>query len=147
MGRHKDNSLSEQQKRFADFYIELGVGTQAALKAGYAKSSAKTRASILLNDQRIKDYIADRMKTKESERIASQDEVLEFLTSVMKGQVAEQIPLLAGDGFQELRSLDSAQVKDRVKAAELLGKRYALWTEKKEVGGTVGVTIVNDLDE
>jgi phage terminase small subunit len=62
----------------------------------------------------------------------------------MRGNVTEQMPLLDGNGYQRLANLDAAQPKDRIKAAELLGKRYAMWTDKKEVGGEVGVVIVDD---
>jgi phage terminase small subunit len=140
----KERNLTIKQKLFADYYIELGNASKAALKAGYSKRSAHNIAAENMAKPAIKEYIAARMAEKDAERIASQDEVLQFLTDVMRGNVTEQMPLLDGNGYQRLANLDAAQPKDRIKAAELLGKRYAMWTDKKEVGGEVGVVIVDD---
>jgi phage terminase small subunit len=136
--------LTAKQQRFADYYIELGNASKAALKAGYSKRSAHNIAAENMTKPAIKAYIAERMAEKDKERIASQDEVLQFLTDVMRGNITEQIPLLDGDGYQRLANLDAAQPKDRIKAAELLGKRYAMWTDKKEIDAEVGVVIVDD---
>lgn len=139
--------LTVKQRRFADYYIESGNATAAALKAGYSKRSAKDIGPENLQKPLIKEYIATIMAEKDNERIASHDEVLQFLTDVMRGSVTEQIPLLDGDGYQKLANLDAAQPKDRIKAAELLGKRYAMWTDKKEIDGAVAVTFVDNLDD
>lgn len=141
-------SLSEQQKRFADYYIETGNATQSYLKAGYkAKGkSAEVNASRLLGNAKVKEYVDALIAQKDGERIAKQDEVLEFLTDVMRGQVKEQFPLGLGMGEQTLvkKELDG---KDRIKAAELLGKRYAMWTDKQHIDGSMAVQIVDDIDE
>jgi phage terminase small subunit len=138
------NDLTVKQRRFADYYIELGNATEAALKAGYSKRSARNIAAENLAKPALKEYIAERMAEKDNERIASQNEILQFLTSVMRGEVRDQIPLLDGDGMQRLADLDETQPKDRIKAAELLGKRYALWTDKKDITADVGVIIIDD---
>ncbi|MGG4344939.1 terminase small subunit [Paenibacillus lautus] len=140
-------SLPEKQKRFADYYVELGDGTEAYIKAGYkvkSRNVAKVNASRLLTNANVKKYIDGLISEKDSERIAKQDEVLEFLTDVMRGQVKEQFPLGLGMGEQQLvkKELDG---KDRIKAAELLGKRYAMWTDKQQLDGVVGVQIVDDI--
>lgn len=141
-------NLSENQKRFADYYVETGNATQSYLKAGYkAKGkSAEVNASRLLGNAKVKEYIDEMIAKKDSERIARQDEVLEFLTDVMRGRVKEEFPLGLGMGEQSLvkKELDG---KDRIKAAELLGKRYAMWTDKQQVDGSMAVTIVDDIDE
>lgn len=141
--------LTEKQKRFADYYIETGNASEAYRKAGYSgktQSTVTTNANRLLTNADIKAYIDERIAEKDTERIAKQDEVLEFLTSVLRGQVQEQFPLGLGMGEQKLvkKQLDG---KDRIKAAELLGKRYAMWTDKQQIDGNVPVTIVNDLDD
>lgn len=140
-------ALTPKQKAFADFYIELGNATAAAIKAKYKKSSARQIGSQNLDKPAIKKYIAEKMAEKDAERVASQDEVLEFLTNVMRGSIIEQVPLLDGDGYQKLAKLDETVPKDRIKAAELLGKRYAMWTDKKEIDGAVAVTFVDNLDD
>ena len=124
--------LTPKQKDFADFYIVLGNAEQAAIKAGYSKRYARGNAHKLVANSCIKSYIAERMQLIESERIASQEEVLQFLTSVIRGEVTEEVPILIGDGMQTLRDKE-VSVKERVKAAELLGKRYMMWTEKQQV--------------
>lgn len=140
-------NLPEKQKRFADFYVELGDGTEAYIKAGYKVKSrevAKVNASRLLTNANVKKYIDALIAEKDGERIAKQDEVLEFLTDVMRGQIKEQFPLGLGMGEQTLvkKELDG---KDRIKAAELLGKRYAMWTDKQQIDAAVGVQIIDDI--
>jgi phage terminase small subunit len=85
------------------------------------------------------------MESVANDRIASAEEVLQYLTSVVRGEVTEQKVMFSKEG-SEIAEL-GASVNDRNKAAELLGKRYALWTDKKELSGNVGVTIVDDLDD
>lgn len=134
--------LTPKQKAFADYYIELGNAEEAAKKAGY---SARGNTTKLLQNTTIRQYIQQRMAEKDKERIASQDEVLEFLTKVLRGEVTEEIPIGKGEGYFELED-KTPSVKDRVKAAELLGKRYALWTEKQQVE-VVTPVFVDDVPE
>jgi len=94
----------------------------------------------------VRQYVDELIAKKDAKRIAKQDEVLEFLTNVLRGEVKEQFPLGMGMGEQSLvkKELDG---KDRIKAAELLGKRYALWTDKQQIEGNVGVQIIDDLGD
>ncbi|WP_042348275.1 terminase small subunit [Bacillus massiliigorillae] len=139
------NKLTEKQKRFADYYIELGNATEAYLKAGYKEKGARANAARLIAKDSIRAYIDERLKDIESERIAKGEEVLKFLTSVMRGELTEQIPVGLGEGAQRLEDKDT-YLKDRVKAAELLGKRYSMWTEKQQVELTVP-TFVDDVPD
>jgi phage terminase small subunit len=140
--------VNEQQKRFADYYIETGNATEAYRRAGYkAKGkSAEVNASRLLTNAKVKTYINELINSKDSERIAKQDEILEFLTKVLRGEIDEEFPLGVGKGEQTIirKELDG---KERIKAAELLGKRYTLWTDKTQLEGSIGVTIVDDIDD
>lgn len=138
--------LTEKQKRFADYYIELGNATEAARKAGYSSKTAKSIGQENLTKPDIKSYIKERLDEKDAERIASQDEILEFLTAVMRGEKTEQIPVGLGEGAQQLEDKDP-YLKDRVKAAELLGKRHSMWTDKVDMVGNVGVRIVDDIGD
>jgi phage terminase small subunit len=75
------------------------------------------------------------MAEKESELIADQDEVLKYLTSVLRGKTQSEIVVVEGigDGCSEARAMQKApDEKERLKAAELLGKRYGLYTDKVE---------------
>lgn len=138
--------LTEKQKRFADYYIELGNATEAARKVGYSSKTAKSIGQENLTKPDIKSYIKERLNEKDAERIASQDEILEFLTAVMRGEKTEQIPVGLGEGAQQLEDKDP-YLKDRVKAAELLGKRHSMWTDKVDMMGNVGVRIVDDIGD
>lgn len=136
--------LTEKQKRFADFFIETGNASEAAKRAGYRGKNLNRIASENLTKVDIRNYIDARIAEKDDARIAKQDEILEFLTSVLRGQVKEQFPIGLGMGEQQLvkKELDG---KDRIKAAELLGKRYAMWTEKQQLDGTFGVQLIDDI--
>lgn len=139
--------LTEKQKRFADYFVELGDATESYVRAGYNvknRDVAKVNASRLLTNANVKSYIDARIAEKDAERIAKQDEILEFLTKVMRGEVQEQFPLGLGMGEQQLvkKELDG---KDRIKAAELLGKRFGMWLDRQQVDGTVGVQIIDDI--
>lgn len=133
--------LSIKQKRFADEYIICGNAEKAAIKAGYSKGYARGNAYKLVANSGVKAYIDARMAEIDNKKIADQQEVLEYLTSVMRGEVTEPLTVLDGDGYQ--RVIDaSPSVATRNKAAELLGKRYRIFTEKQEVEVT-GQVIFN----
>ena len=68
---------------------------------------------------------------------------MRYLTAVMRGEQTEEIPLLQGDGMQALVAKD-VSAKDRLKAAELIGKRYGLFTEKLGLDGVVPVILAGD---
>ena len=138
--------LTEKQKKFADYYIELGNATQAAIKAGYSSKYANTNASKLLQNTTIKSYIDERLSQLASERIVSAEEVLEFLSSVMRNEQKEEVLKGVGMGEQAKTHIE-VSAKDRVKAAELLGKRYALFTDKTEMTVTEVPVFVDDLGE
>lgn len=127
--------LTAKQQRFCDEYLIDLNATQAAIRAGYSKKTAAQTAARLLTNVKIQEYIEKRMAEKEKELIADQDEVLKYLTSVLRGQsVSTEIVIEGtGDGCSEARTIEKEpSEKDRLKAAELLGKRYGLYTEKVE---------------
>jgi len=102
--------LTEKQRKFADYYIECGNATEAAIRAGYAKKSAKETGCENLTKPNILDYIAERTRPTEEKRIASGDEVMEFLTAVMRGEVKDAFDL-------------PPSLADRKDAAKELAKR------------------------
>ncbi len=141
--------LTVKQKAFADYYIKLGNATKAALKAGYSDKTARFIANENLTKPHIKAYIDERMAQIESERIASAEEVIKYLTSVMRGETEAEIVVVegVGDGCSSAkRILKAPDEKERLKAAELLGKRYSLFTDKMKHEGLTSVVIVNDLE-
>ena len=140
--------LTEKQKRFCDYYIETGNATEAAIRAGYSQKTARFIGAENLTKPNIKKYIDDRLREIEDKRIAKAEEVLKYLTSVMRGEETEEVVVVegTGEGASEARIIEKqVSARDRIKAAELLGKRYSLFTDRIDVGGTVGVTIIDDI--
>lgn len=139
--------LTEKQKRFADYYIETGNGTEAAKLAGYKGKNLNRIAAENLSKLDIKNYIDEKLTEMSNKRIASANEVMELLTSAARGELQEEVVVVEGegDGCSGARTVKKQiGAKDRIKAAELLGKRYRLWTDKVEVKGMVPVMIVGE---
>ena len=115
--------MNEKQKIFADYYIET-LNITKSYKRAYGEEMSDEKASAngsrLIRNDKVKEYIEKAMEIKSSERIASQEEVLEFLTQTMRGEIKDQLGL-------------ETPVKERVRSAELLGKRYEIFTEKVKV--------------
>ncbi len=136
--------VKEKQKRFCEEYLVDCNATQAAIRAGYSEKTARAIGQRLLTNVDIKKYIDQQLQKLKNEKIADAQEVLEYLTSVMRGEQKEQVALLTGEGVQDLVQKD-VSAKDRLKSAELIGKRYALFTEKLELQGETTVQIVDDI--
>lgn len=139
--------LTIKQQAFADYYIELGNATEAYLKAYpnvTKETTARANGSRLLTNANVTAYIEERMEQLKSERVADQQEVLEYLTSIMRGEHTEEVLRGIGEGAQVIDDID-VSAKDRIKAAEMLGKRYKLWTEKSEVEVSGEVQFIDDI--
>lgn len=138
-------ALTAKQRRFCDEYLVDLNATQAAIRAGYSRKTAyRTGADNLIKPQ-IKTYIESRMAKKESELIADQDEVLKYLTSVMRGESSSEEIVVEGrgSGFSEARRMHKApSEKDRLKAAELLSKRLDIAGDSDESA----VNIIDDIN-
>ncbi|MGA5591790.1 terminase small subunit [Enterococcus sp. AZ147] len=128
--------LTEKQKRFCDYYVELGNATQAAIKAGYSKKTANKIGSENLAKPDLRTYIDKRLEEMENKRTADAQEVLEYLTAVMRGEETEEILIGIGEGAQAKIDI-YVGAKDRLKAAELLGKRHALFTDKQQIDASI----------
>lgn len=135
--------LTPMQERFCSEYLIDFNATHAALRAGYSKSSAANASSNLLKQPIIMARIKEMNDKVESRNIATAEEVREFLTQVVRGEVTEQVPIFVGAGIQQFKDKDIT-IKDRVKAAELLGKSYALFTDKQSVDIQIPVVISGD---
>lgn len=118
--------MTLRQKKFCDEYIICGNATEAAIKAGYSPKTAKSIGQRLLTYVTVRSYIDQRLEEINSEKIADAEEVLRYLTSVMRGEHTEEIPILCGDGVQELTAKEVG-AKERLKAAEMLGKVTGLF--------------------
>ena len=142
----KGNDLSVKQRAFADSFIETGNATQAAIQAGYSPKYAAQNTNKLLKNTKVSAYIEARMEELKSERIADQTEILESLTAVLRGQKTGITLIGVGKGAQDVIEVEPT-VTEKLKAAELLGKRYAMWTDKQQIEAAQQVVITNDLDD
>ena len=132
--------MTDKQKRFCDEYLIDCNATQAAIRAGYSPKTANEQGNRLLANVSVKAYIDERLEQLHSKKTADAQEVMEYLTSVMRGEHKEQTLALCGDGMQEIQDID-VSAKDRIKAAELIGKRYGLFKDAVDLGGAVPVVI------
>lgn len=136
--------MTNKQKRFCDEYLIDMNATQSAIRAGYSPKTARFIGQENLTKPDIKAYIEKRMKEKEDKLIATQDEVLRYLTSVMRGQSLSEIVVVegCGDGVSEAkRMLKAPDERERLKAGELLAKRYGILSDKVKVDGAIPVVI------
>ena len=138
--------MNHRQRRFADEYLIDLNAEQAAIRAGYSERYARGNAHKLVAKGCIKDYITEQLEKIHSEKIADVVEVMIYLTSVMRGEQTEQTLRLIGEGYQEITDINIS-AKERLKAAELIGKRYGMFTDKLNVEGSIPVVIVDDLEE
>ena len=138
--------MTEKQKIFADEYIICLNATRAYKKAypNVKKDEvARANGSRLLTKANVKAYIDEQLEKLQSERVADQQEVMEYLTAVMRGKKTEPLLVLDGEGKQKV--VDAIPpVQARTKAAELLGKRYRLFTDKVELDATVEKVVFED---
>lgn len=132
--------MNARQKRFCDEYLIDCNATQAAIRAGYSPKTAKITGAKLLTNANLKAYIEEQLEKIHNEKTADAQEVLEYLTAVMRGQHTEQVLKLVGEGVQTITDIDVA-AKERIKAAELIGKRYGLFKDNLDVGGAIPVVI------
>lgn len=122
------SKLTEKERIFADEYIKTTNATQSAIKAGYAENSASVTGSKMLRKPKVRQYIDAVMSERSKNTIATADEVLEYLTRVMCGEEKDAFGL-------------DVSVADRTKAAELLGKRHMLFTDKVKLDAEIEIDI------
>ena len=155
--------MTDKQQRFCDEYLIDLNGTKAAIRAGYSEKTARQMAAENLSKPVIKEYIEKRMAEKEDALIAKQDEVMKYLTAVMRRELSEHVVITVveenssfepdDEGKMRKRSKRTekpeiveipARLADANKAAELLGKAYALFTDKLEADMDMELNITVD---
>lgn len=138
--------MNTRQRKFCDEYLISGNAADAAIKAGYSPKTAKSIGQRLLTVVDLRQYIDAELEKLHSAKTADAQEVIEYLTSVMRGERTEQVLKLVGDGVQTITDIE-VSAKDRLKAAELLAKRYGLLTDSVKFQNTLPVTIIDDCAE
>ena len=127
--------LTEKQRRFVDYYVETGNKTEAAKKAGYSEKTAASIGDENLRKPAIKAAIDARLRELEGKRIAKADEVMQFLTSTLRGEVKEERVVVegTGEGRSDARIITvQVSARDRLEAAKSLLKRYPMQLDAKE---------------
>ncbi len=123
-----DIKLKPKELKFAEEWLKTTNATQSAIKAGYSARTAYSAGNRLLKKVDVRQYIDERLAEMKESSIADTNEVMQFLSSTMRGDIPDQF------------GLDPA-LNDRIKAAELLGKRYKMFTDKQEISGADGEPI------
>lgn len=156
--------MTAKQQRFCDEYLVDMNATQAAVRAGYSKKTARVIGQENLTKPAIRAYIEKRMQEKEAALIADQDEVMKYLTSVMRREMKESVVVTLQNKTEKwVKDEDTGKLKkqtiteespavveipaklsDANKAAELLGKAYALFTDKMEADVDMELNITVD---
>lgn len=142
--------MTEKQKIFADEYL-IDLNATRAYRAAYPAvkkdETARANGSRMLTNANVKKYIDKRLEEIHSEKTADAKEVMEYLTAVLRGESrSEEIVVEGlGDGLSKAKTMEKApSEKDRLKAAELLGKRYSLFTDKVEMEADMELNIAID---
>ena len=133
-------AMTHKQKRFADEYLVDLNATQAAIRAGYKEKTAYSQGQRILKNVEIKTYIEEQLEWLHNERTADAQEVIEYLTSVLRGESEgeELVNEFQGDGVSKAVNVKKKpSEKDKLRAAELLGKRFGIFTDKIENKVTV----------
>lgn len=144
--------MTEKQRKFADEYLIDCNGTRA-YKAAYPNvkkdSTAAAAATRMLKNVKVAAYVEEKLAEISSQKTADAQEVMEYLTSVLRGESEAEVVVVEGygEGCSEAKRIKkNPDERERLKAAELLGKRFGLFTEKVNLEGTAKVVIVDDLD-
>ncbi|WP_279078631.1 MULTISPECIES: terminase small subunit [Catenibacterium] len=141
--------MTEKQRLFADEYLKDLNGTRA-YKTIYTTikndNVAAVRANTLLKQKDISDYISKRLEEIHNENTADIQEVMEYLTSVLRGESASAVLMMSGNGMQKVTEKPPDE-KERLKAAELLGKRFGMFKDNVDITSNGKTVIVDDIDE
>lgn len=143
--------LTAKQQRFVDEYLIDCNATQATIRAGYSPNGAERTGSNLLRNTKVAQEIKKRMSEKQKETIMKQDEVLELLTSIARGESQEY----SSENTKSKNGVETTtistgsstpQTEERLRAIELIGKRYGMFTDKLQAEVTESVQFVDDIE-
>ncbi|MCL9971119.1 terminase small subunit [Anoxybacillus kestanbolensis] len=159
--------LTEKQKRFADEYLIDLNATQAAIRAGYSPRSAAEQASRLLKNAKVRAYIDERMAELSKRTGVNQERILRELARIAFVNAPDLINMADATvredaTVDDMAAIASVRVKviptengqgiereirlaDKIRALDLLGKRFAMWTERQQIDANFGVQIIDDV--
>ena len=136
--------MNDRQELFCEEYLKDMNATQAAIRAGYSEKTAYSQGQRLLKHVEIKNKLQEIREKIQDENIATIKDIEEFLSLSMNGEMEEEGVSVVGEGegySKGVKSKKQISAKDRIKAAELLGKRYGMWTDRLETEGGVNIVI------
>ncbi len=142
-------ALTKKQKRFADEYLIDCNATQSAIRAGYSEKSARQIGEQNLSKLDIKNYIEEQLEKIHNEKTADAKEVIEYLTSVLRGESRAEIVVIEmeGEGCSSARCMQKyPDEKEKLKAAELLGKRFGIFKDNIEIKGAIPIVISGETE-
>ena len=125
-------NLTQRQIRFVQDFMKSNNVTQAAIRSGYSKKTASVQGSRLLTNVKVAEYVDAINERLESDKIADIQEVMEYLTSVMRGEAKDQFDL-------------DASLSERTRAASELAKRLDVRAKTLNIEGVVN--IIDDIPE
>lgn len=140
--------MNARQELFCEEYLKDMNATQAAIRAGYSEKTAYSQGQRLLKNVEIKNKLQGIREKIQDENIATIKDIEEFLSLSMNGEMEEEVVSVVGEGegySKVVKSKKQISLRDRIKAAELLGKRYGIWTDKVELQSE-NVVIIDDID-
>jgi phage terminase small subunit len=137
--------LNVRQEKFCLEFMKCGNATEAMVKAGYSEKFAGQNADKLLKNTNVQTRLAELRNEAKTASIADITEVMEYLTRGMRQELEEEVVAFE-DGATRIVN-KKISIRDSNKCAELLGKRFGIFTEKVNFNGNVGVTIIDDLGE
>lgn len=133
--------MNPKQKRFCEEYVVDMNAAQAAVRAGYSRRAARNQGNRLLAKAEIREYIDELLEQLRAESISDAREIMEYLTAVMRGEQTSNVLCMVGEGKQSVIAKLPDQ-RERLRAAELLGRRYGLFTDRFKLDDSVPVVIV-----
>lgn len=142
--------LTANQQKFCDEYL-IDCNAGRAYKVAYpnikSDETARANGSRLLTNANVRKYIDEQLEKIHTEKTADAAEVMEYLTSVMRGESSSEVVVVEGigEGCSRAKTMDKApDERERLKAAELIGKRYGLFTDKVGIEGAVPIVIAGE---
>ncbi|UQS85854.1 terminase small subunit (plasmid) [Apilactobacillus apisilvae] len=128
-------------EKFVDAYIKMRNGTKAAIAAGYSPKTARTQASQLLQRKDIQASMQKHIEAMENADIASEKEVMQYYSRVMRNQEYDEVSTVDGT------YITIPSIKDRNKAAEMLGRFRGSFTDNHEINANISdkIEIIDDV--
>lgn len=129
-------TLTKKMRDFADAYLETGNTYQSAIRAGYSEAYAKGNSKYLLENERVKAYMESVLEKVQSARVATVQEVMEYLTRGLRQELEEEVVVVegCGDGISQPTVVKKKiSIKDSNRCAELLAKRFGILDNKVQV--------------